>query len=251
MIAADTADGGDDGDFSACHVIELENCEQVAEFKGHMNPKKFGELLLELAKDYNEALLVIERNNLGPAVIQPVMDAFYENLFFSKRGSLDFVDPNINNGTLENDLDKTKGNVKPGFITTMKTRPLVIQKIDDFITEDLVIIKSKRLTTELLTFININGKYQAMSSYHDDLVISFGIALFIRDTAIKLRKIINDLDNTRLDLILEKNQSFHNKKNSKAKKNDFNIIYTNSNTEDPYTQRYGKYFNFDMKELLN
>ena len=33
----------------------------------------------------------------------------------------------------------------------------------------------------------INSKAEAMQGYNDDLVISFGIALWIRDTALRLR----------------------------------------------------------------
>jgi len=39
------------------------------------------------------------------------------------------------------------------------------------------------------TFVYIynNSKTEAMDGYNDDLVISFGIALWIRDTALRLR----------------------------------------------------------------
>jgi hypothetical protein len=209
---------------------------------------------VDLAIEYNNALLVIERNNLGPAVIQPALDRFYENLFWSRRGSLDFVDPNMNNSKADEALEPGKGSTKPGFITTQKTRPLIIQKIDDFINEDSIIINSKRTISELLTFININGKYQAMNGYHDDLVMSLGIGLYIRETAIKLRKIANTIDNKRLDQILNQNNTFRNdyenRKNDKKSKMDFNLIYTNTNTDNPYKQKY-KDCTFDLRELLN
>jgi hypothetical protein len=44
---------------------------------------------------------------------------------------------------------------------------------------------SKRLLEELRVFIWMNGKAQAQNGYNDDLVMSLGIGLFTRDTAMK------------------------------------------------------------------
>jgi len=38
------------------------------------------------------------------------------------------------------------------------------------------------------TFIWKNGRAEAQSGYNDDLVMSFGIAMYIRDTALKMRQ---------------------------------------------------------------
>ena len=46
----------------------------------------------------------------------------------------------------------------------------------------------KRLIQELLVFIWLNGKAQSQQGYNDDLVMSFAILLWLRDTALKLRQ---------------------------------------------------------------
>jgi hypothetical protein len=38
-----------------------------------------------------------------------------------------------------------------------------------------------------MTFVYINNKAQAMQGYNDDLVMSFAIGLWVRDTALRLR----------------------------------------------------------------
>ena len=38
------------------------------------------------------------------------------------------------------------------------------------------------------TFIWRNGRPEAQSGYNDDLVMAFGIAMYIRDTALKFRQ---------------------------------------------------------------
>jgi hypothetical protein len=75
----------------------------------------------------------------------------------------------------------------PGFTMSMKTRPLVVAKLEEFFREKSVEVSSSRLIDELFVFIYNNNRAEAMSGYNDDLVMSFGIGLWIRDTALRLR----------------------------------------------------------------
>lgn len=242
LVTADTADSGP-GDFSAAHVIDLESCEQVAEFKGHINVGDFGHFLVDLSKRYNHARLIIERNSMGIAVIQPALDRDYENLFWSKKNSLNYIDP-VNNPDVINE-SKSKNSVKPGFATSRKTRPLVLQKLEDYLLDDSLIINSKRTTSELYTFIWKNGKPQAMSGYHDDLVMSLSIGLFIRDTAIKLESLSKEADHKRMSWIAGSDNKSGNNKNTP------NLVYTNKKEEDPYKMDMGDKGEFDLRQLLN
>ena len=74
-----------------------------------------------------------------------------------------------------------------GFSTTSKTRPLIISKLEEFFREESVVVRSNRLIDELLTFVYINNRAEAMQGYNDDLVMSFAIGLWVRDTALRLR----------------------------------------------------------------
>ena len=69
MVVADVA-RGDGKDYSAFHIIDVENNVQVAEYKGQLGTKEYGHLLVGIATEYNEALLVIENANIGWATIQ-------------------------------------------------------------------------------------------------------------------------------------------------------------------------------------
>ena len=74
-----------------------------------------------------------------------------------------------------------------GFSTTSKTRPLIISKLEEFFREKSVVVRSNRLIDELQTFVYINNRAEAMRGYNDDLVMSFAIGLWVRDTALRLR----------------------------------------------------------------
>ncbi len=66
----------------------------------------------------------------------------------------------------------------------MKTRPLIIAKLEEFIRNDLISVPSNRLYNELKTFVWNNGEPEAMRGYNDDLVMSMAIACWVRDTAL-------------------------------------------------------------------
>ena len=69
-----------------------------------------------------------------------------------------------------------------------RTRPLVISKLDTYMRERTPIIRSKRLIDELFVFIWNGSWAEAQQGYNDDLTISFSTALWVRDTALKLRQ---------------------------------------------------------------
>jgi hypothetical protein len=57
-----------------------------------------------------------------------------------------------------------------------------------YIHDKSVTIQSKRSMEELRTFVWKNGKAQAQDGYNDDLVMSLGIGLFLRDTSLKYKQ---------------------------------------------------------------
>ena len=181
VVAADVA-RGDATDFSAFHVIEIESMEQVAEYKGKLPTKDFGNLCMNTAVEYNNALLVIENSSIGWATIQQVIDREYDNLFYTSK-DLQFVDVarQITNRYRHKDQQMV-----PGFSMTSKTRPLVIAKLEEYFREKSVIVHSDRLIDELFVFIWHNNKAEAMGGYNDDLPISLAIGLWVRDTALRL-----------------------------------------------------------------
>ena len=66
----------------------------------------------------------------------------------------------------------------------MKTRPLIIAKLEEFVRNQLITLRSVRLTNELRTFVWSNGRAQAMRGYNDDLTMSIAIACWVKDTAL-------------------------------------------------------------------
>jgi hypothetical protein len=182
ILMADCA-RGDGADFSSFHVFDTENVEQVAEYKGKMTTKDYGNFLVTVATEYNNAMLVVENNNIGLATIQQIIDRGYDNLFY-KEMDLNVVE---SEKQFTNKINRLEKKSVPGFTTTSKNRPLMISKLETYFREKSITIKSVRLYDELSVFIWNGAKAEAMKGYNDDLVMSLSIGLWVRDTALKIR----------------------------------------------------------------
>jgi hypothetical protein len=182
LVCADVA-RGDGRDKSAFHVLDMQSMEQVAEFKGLVDTKGYGNLLVSVATEYNNAILVVENNNVGWATLQQIIDIGYPNTFYSS-ADLQYVD--LERQT-SNKINRQEKNMVPGFTTTTRTRPLIISKLETYFRDKSVKTNSVRLYEELSVFIWNGSKAEAMTGYNDDLVTSLGVGLWVRDTALRLR----------------------------------------------------------------
>jgi hypothetical protein len=94
LIGADVAEGLADGDYDAGIVLD-ETGDEVATLRGHWNPHIFAQKLKDLSEEYNEALVVVERNNHGHAVLTTLIyelaykHRVYHHQDYDQRGKLD------------------------------------------------------------------------------------------------------------------------------------------------------------------
>lgn len=228
MISADVA-RGDSKDYSAFHIFDLDDMRQVAEYKGFMDPKEYGKWLTIMGNYYNDALVVVENNNIGYATAQAIIDIGYKNLFWSYKNP-EYVDEQVH--LLQNYDTQDRSKMTPGFTTTSKTRPLIIEKLQEYFRENSIIIKSERSCAEMDTFIWNGSRAEAQEGYNDDLIMSMGIGCWIRDTALRLRS--QGMDLTRKSL------SQYGK-----------VIYNASDTrEDVFKHDIGNGQSIDLRDFL-
>jgi hypothetical protein len=76
---------------------------------------------------------------------------------------------------------------------SLRTRPLVVNKFREYVGDRSVTIRSKRLLEEMKVFIWRNGRPEAQSGYNDDLVMSFGMGMYLRDTSLKFQQQSQDM----------------------------------------------------------
>jgi hypothetical protein len=162
IIGADTAEGvGNDA--STCTVLDRRSGDVVAVgWSDRIAPGDFGLALAELAKHYNNALLVPERNNHGAATLRAIeAEAHYYRVYeFS---------------------DKRKG-----WLTNMASRPPLWEDLRMAVVEGSAVTPDAQTLNEMRTLIidkdgrpRAAGKHEAHGS-RDDLWVSWAIAWQVR-----------------------------------------------------------------------
>lgn len=161
VIGADVGMGVRDGDWSVAHVLDSEK-RQVAIFRAQVHPDYFAVILDTLGRYYNDALIAPERNNHGLVTcIKLWKDLSYPNVFLD-----------VTEGQTE---DNDTLNI--GFLTTVKSRPLIIDRLRAAMREEDIEVYDDTTLKEMQTFIvNEAGKMTAEANCHDDCVMSLAIA---------------------------------------------------------------------------
>ena len=169
VLGADVAEGLDAigrslGDYSALYVLDHETAEVVGEMQCHLPVDAFSYEILNAARLYNNALVAIEKNNMGLACLTRVRDE-YHNLY-----QMESVDPSTH--------IRTK---KDGWVTSAKSKPTMIADCDEMLRKGLLPIPSEGLLREMLVFVRTkDGRCKAQAPNHDDRVMAYMIALQAR-----------------------------------------------------------------------
>jgi hypothetical protein len=154
LVAADTAGGGPEGDFSVVQVIDMHSGMQCAELRERLRPMELARIAEELAREYNCAMIVAERNNHGHGMLAHLRG--YSNIYWAQ--------------------DRQEG-----WLTTSISKPRIISRLGALLVEQPLIFRSRRLLTECRTFVNKpNGAAGATAGTHDDCVMAMAIAQEVR-----------------------------------------------------------------------
>jgi hypothetical protein len=136
VIGSDPA-GGNGGDFATVYIIDLTLGELVAhyydKFTGEM---KLGNILYEKGMLYNIALIGVESNNHGHAVLVQLINRGYPNLY------------------QETIIDQQTQKEKPifGFNTNSKSKPRILDGLNDAINYFALRLPSAIIKEELINF---------------------------------------------------------------------------------------------------
>ena len=165
IFGVDPAGGGSEGDYSCAMVIERRTGLQCAELHGHFPPGELAGRLVELAGWFNQAMLVVERNNHGYGVLAHLQGAGYANIFCDGK--------------------------QAGWLTSVVARPAMIENFAAILAADPGLFRSSRLLNECRTFVrHADGSSGAAAGTHDDCVMAMAIALAARQAA--TRKVVQN-----------------------------------------------------------
>lgn len=161
VMGVDVAEGVTGGDYSTMTMFDRDTGDEVAMWRGHMAPDRFGAVLNTWGRFYNNALGVIEINNHGLTTVTAMKNLLYPQLYF-RPSKFDQM------GTSYTD--------RLGWKTTKVTRPLMIDDFREALADGSIKIHSEQTLDELMTFnFNDNGDMECQSGFHDDLLFSCSI----------------------------------------------------------------------------
>lgn len=176
------ASSGSGEDRTAIEIIDIDAIDengkpyfnQVLEYYGKITGDIIGELAYQYGIIYNNALIVIEGlGGYGDAAILTLMNKKYPNLYYD--------DPGLKTYTVQRQYSKlglSQSDKLPGF----RTNSMRIQMISNFVVllkNNGLRIRSKRVITELETWIFKNGRPDHMDGCHDDSLTCLAMILFV------------------------------------------------------------------------
>lgn len=177
IIGADSSTGSA-FDRSSDEVIDIDTMDQVAELDSLLKPKEHARQLMELGYRYNTALLVVENNAVGLAVIEHLKEAGYPNIFYTRRGAR----AGDSLGTTGNASEGSLGaEYLHGVSTQGSNRNFMLNKLEELVRSRVMMIRSVRLKAEMETFIWQNGRPEARSGRRDDCIMAAALAAWIRE----------------------------------------------------------------------
>lgn len=162
-VAEGILTGRRDADYSVAVVLDAVTYEEVACLRLRCDPDELAGHLTALGRFYNQAWLVVERNNHGLVTVRRLSDYYrYPNIY------------------AERVLDERgqRSTRKLGFLTTKRTRPQILGFLKECVREEWLRVRSPVILQEMLRFVvDPNGKEQAQEGAHDDTVMALALAL--------------------------------------------------------------------------
>lgn len=155
VISADSSEGVG-SDPSALIVTDRDTGEHVAVLLGQYQPWELARAAAQLGHEYNKALIAVERNTPGPAVITQLQrEHNYPELYVHSDDRI-------------------------GWPTNAVTRPVMLDQLEQAHRTGLWTTPDSRVVSHIKTFVMINGKPQAANGEHDDLVMAAAIGWAVR-----------------------------------------------------------------------
>lgn len=171
VIGVDTSEGIPGNDRGGIGILDKESGEQVAAVHGYFRPRLLAEIAVEWSKRYNNALLGIERQNHGHAVLQRVVEH-----------GAPFNRPHFRGGSLYYyKKGETLAMSREGWSTDGQTRDMMLDDLADAISQGWMKVNDPVFVDEMTSFnLQTNGRFEADPAAHDDAVMKWAIAWQMR-----------------------------------------------------------------------
>ena len=179
ILAADPSSGAAADSAGIC-IMDYDTGHQVAEYQGKVSPDVLGEICAHYGSSYDAFIVVDITGGWGAATVLKLIDLGYpkKKMYYDITVGIDAIE---NNKSLQRHMDNGK---LPG-INFQKNRNIIISELEKGVRMDTFKVRSARTIMEMDTFVYINGRPDHMKGYHDDLLMSVGMCLFVGMSSFK------------------------------------------------------------------
>ena len=169
---------GDGEDSSTIVIVDFTTMEQVMEYQGKIQPDLLAQIVEEYGDLYEAYTVVDVTGGMGVSTVLKLLEFNYKRLHY------DDASGKILSARQRELNTYTKKDKIPGFHATNVRVPM-ISNLEYKIRTNAVKIRSSRLTSEMKTFIYKNGRPDHMEGYHDDLLMSLAMGLWVMEHSFK------------------------------------------------------------------
>jgi len=169
---------GDGEDSSTIVIIDFTTMEQVMEYQGKIQPDLLAQIVEEYGELYKAYTVVDVTGGMGVSTVLKLLEFEYKRLHYDDSSG------KILSARQRELTSYNKQNKIPGFHATNVRLPM-ISNLEYKIRTNAVKIRSSRIISEMKTFIYKNGRPDHMEGYHDDLLMSLGMALWVMEHSFK------------------------------------------------------------------
>ena len=174
---------GDGADSSTFVVVDFTTMTEVVEYQGKVPPDKLADILYEYGMLYNALLVVDITGGMGVATVLKLQEMKYPNLYYDQKSKVNQT---------RKDMGKydTKKETAGFQVGTDRTRLVAhFEKMVRINCEESldhgIKIRSRRLLSELNTFVYINGRADHAKGKHDDIIMAMAMALYVLEYSFK------------------------------------------------------------------
>lgn len=153
VIGADPAEGNPNSDDSSASVVDVQTGEEVALYSGKFEVTLFAENIQKIARYYNEAEILVERNNHGHAILVKLSEDAFEGVQNGHDG-------------------------RPGWHNSSKGKAIMYTHTTQVVQDSECILHSSKTYQQLASIVGSTLK--APESMYDDAATSFSLALCAR-----------------------------------------------------------------------
>lgn len=169
---------GDGEDSSTIVIVDFTTMEQVMEYQGKIQPDLLAQIVEEYGNLYKAYTVVDVTGGMGVSTVLKLLEFEYKHLHY------DDSNGKILSARQRELTSYNKQNKIPGFHATNVRLPM-ISNLEYKIRTNAVKIRSTRIISEMKTFIYKNGRPDHMEGYHDDLLMSLAMCLWVMEHSFK------------------------------------------------------------------